>query len=104
MFVAGIHFPGHQYDSTESKRAYFEQALARISAIPGVVNAGTAIAFPIEGGAGTDDVTIPGKPHDKHWTTSFEACSEGYFQTLGLRLLRGRLISSSDIAAARRMP
>ena len=103
MFVAGIHFPGHQYDSTESKRAYFEQALARISAIPGVVNAGTAIALPIEGGAGTDDVTIPGKPHDKHWTTSFEACSEGYFQTLGLRLLRGRLISPSDIAAARRI-
>jgi putative ABC transport system permease protein len=103
MFVADIHFPGHQYDSAESKRAYFEPALARISAIPGVVNAATAIAFPIEGGAGTDDVTIPGKPHDKHWTTSFEACSEGYFQTLGLRLLRGRSISSSDVAAARRI-
>jgi putative ABC transport system permease protein len=103
MFVAGIHFPGHQYDSAESKRAYFEQALAQISAIPGVVNAATAVAFPIEGGASTDDVTIPGEPHDKHWTTSFEACSEGYFQTLGLRLLRGRLISSADIAAARRI-
>jgi putative ABC transport system permease protein len=103
MFVADVHFPGHQYDSAESKRAYFEQALARISSIPGVVNAATAIAFPIEGGAGTDDVTIPGKPHDKHWTTSFEACSEGYFQTLGSRLLRGRLISSSDVASARRI-
>jgi putative ABC transport system permease protein len=103
VFVADVHFPGHQYDSAESKRAYFEQALARISSIPGVVNAATAIAFPIEGGAGTDDVTIPGKPHDKHWTTSFEACSEGYFQTLGSRLLRGRLISSSDVASARRI-
>jgi len=103
MFVADIHFPGHQYDSAESKRAYFEQALARISAIPGVVNAATALGWPIEGGPRTEDVTIPGKPHDKHWTTSFEACSEGYFQTLGSRLLRGRLISSSDVASARRI-
>jgi putative ABC transport system permease protein len=103
MFVADIHFPGHRYDSAESKRAYFEQALARISAIPGVVNAATAIGWPIEGGPRTEDVTIPGKPHDKHWTTSFEACSEGYFQTLGSRLLRGRLISSSDVASARRI-
>jgi len=103
MFVADIHFPGHQYDSAESKRAYFEQALARISAIPGVVSAATALGWPIEGGPRTEDVTIPGKPHDKHWTTSFEACSEGYFQTLGSRLLRGRLISSSDVAPARRI-
>jgi putative ABC transport system permease protein len=103
MFVADIHFPGHQYDSAQSKRAYFEQALARISAIPGVVIAATDLGWPIEGGPRTEDVTIPGKPHDKHWTTSFEACSEGYFQTLGLRLLRGRLISSSDVASGRRI-
>ena len=81
----------------------FEQVLARISAIPGVVNAGTAIAFPIEGGANTDDVTIPGKPHDKRWATGADAVSESYFPTVGLQLLRGRLISASDVSSARRV-
>jgi putative ABC transport system permease protein len=103
LFVGEIHFQGHQYDSVESKRAYFEQSLARISTVPGVVNAATAIAFPVLGGAGSDDVTIPGKPHEKHWETRFEACSEGYFKTVGMQLLRGRLLSSSDVVSGRRV-
>jgi putative ABC transport system permease protein len=102
MLLANIHFSGHQYDSSENKRAYFEQALARVSAIPGVLNAATAIGYPMEsGGPRTEDVTIPGKPHDKHWTTSFEGCSESYFNTLGLKLLRGRVFSSTEVFSAR---
>ena len=98
-----IHFPPHQYDSAESKRAYFEEALARVSALPGVTSAAESWRLPLRGGPTSDDVTIPGKPHDKQWTTAFEACSESYFQTIGVQLLAGRLLSSSDVMGARRV-
>jgi putative ABC transport system permease protein len=46
------------------------------------------------------DVTIPGKPHVDRWTTDFQLCTEGYFRTLGLELLRGRLLSQEDVDRA----
>src|SRR3984957_217137 len=98
-----IHFPAHQYDSADSKRAFFEQLMPRVSRLPGVTSSAVSIGFPFMGGPGSDDVTIPGKPHDKHWTTSFDAVSEDYFSALGLQLLRGRLLSPTDVFGARRV-
>jgi putative ABC transport system permease protein len=103
VLQAEIHFPPRQYDSAESKRAFFDQALPRISALPGVTNVAVSIWLPVTEGPTSDDVTIPGKPHDKYWRTAFEAVSEGYFPTLGLQLLRGRLLSPSDVASGRRV-
>jgi len=100
---AEVHFPAHQYESVESKRGFFEQALSRISTLPGITQAGVSIGFPVLGGPRSNDVTIPGKPHEKHWTTAFEAVSESYFPTLGLQLLRGRLLSASDVSGACRV-
>jgi predicted permease len=103
VLQAEIHFPHRQYDSAESKRAFFDQALPRISALPGVTNVAESIWLPVSDGPTSEDVTIPGKPHDKHWRTAFEAVSEGYFPTLGLQSLRGRLLSPSDVASGRRV-
>ncbi len=101
ILVADIRFPAKGYESAESKRAYFEAALPRLAALPGVTNVATSIGLPLEGGPGTEDVTIPGKPHDEKWMTAIEAVSEGYFPTLGLQLLHGRLLSASEVAGAK---
>ena len=103
LLHARVHFPAHQYESADSKRAFFEQILPRASTLPGVTSAAASIGFPLMGGPRSDDVTIPGKPHDKRWTTGFDAVSEGYFSALGLRLLRGRLLSPTDIFGAHRV-
>jgi putative ABC transport system permease protein len=98
-----IHFPSHAYQSVDGQRDYFDQVLSRVATLPGVTNAAVSFGFPLLGGPRSDDVTIPGKPHEKHWTTAFDGVSEGYFSTVGLQLLRGRLISASDVAGARRV-
>ncbi len=46
-------------------------------------------------------MTIPGIKHAEHWYTRYELCSVGYFETLGLQLHSGRLLSENDIASAR---
>jgi predicted permease len=103
LLHAVVHFPAHQYESADSKRAFFEQLLPRISTLPGVTAAAESVGFPWMGGPRSDDITVPGKPHEKHWTTDFDAVSEGYFAALGLRVLRGRLLSPTDVFGARRV-
>lgn len=103
LLHAEVHFPAHRYDTPDSKRTFFDQALPRVSALPGVTNVAVSIGFPVFGGPRTDDVTIPGKPHEKPWTTSFDAVNESYFSTVGLHLLRGRLLSAADVSGARRV-
>lgn len=103
LIHAEVRFPAQGYDSVEIKRAFFESALARISTLPGVTHAAVAFGLPPLGSPRSDDVTIPGKPHDKLWTTGVDAVNESYFPTVGLQLLRGRLLSASDVSSARRV-
>src|SRR5437879_11760449 len=89
-----------RYDTPVKKKLFFEQILKRVKAVPGVINATVSISVPPLGGAGSY-ITIPGKTHSERWESMVDLCSEGYFQTLGLQLLRGRLLSETDIDSAR---
>ena len=102
IFTAAVQFPQGRYTKAEEKRAFFDQFLGRLNALPGVVSSTELIGLPLLF-APRGDVTIPGKPHREEWTTGIELCSEGYFQTLGLHLLHGRLLTASDIASARKV-
>ncbi len=92
--------PDDRYDATAEKKVFFEQVVQRVKTLPGVITATESLGLPPLGGAGSE-ITILGKPNPEHWNSMVELCSETYFQTLGLRLLRGRLLSESDIDSAR---
>ena len=49
------------------------------------------------------EIDIPGKTHTEKWDAIFQLCSEGYFPTLRLRLLRGRMLTEVDVDGARRV-
>ncbi len=102
IFIADVHFPKDRYAKAEEKRAFFDRLLPQLDSIPGVSSTTELAGMPLFYGP-RSDVTIPGKPHSDKWWTNFELCSEGYFQTFGLHLLRGRLLTSDDIASARKV-
>jgi len=97
---ARLSLPEGRYDTAHEKRAYFEQVLDRVAAIPGVVASAEVTSFPPYS-SGWSEIVVPGKTHSESWGTTFDMCSEGYFQTLGRHLLRGRLLSRSDVELAR---
>ena len=97
---ARLSLPEGRYDTADEKRAYFEKLLDRVAAIRGVIASTEATSFPPYS-SGWSEIVVPGKTHSEPWGTTFDMCSEGYFQTLGRRLLRGRLLSRSDIESAR---
>src|SRR5207247_9914059 len=67
-----------------------------------VVAATETTSLPPYGGIGSE-LEIPGKTHSERWDAIFQVCSEGYFPTLRLRLLRGRTLSETDVNAARKV-
>jgi len=87
-------------NSLEKKNALTRQLLARMQALPGVTSV-SELNNPPPLTSETSDTIIPGKPHAERWETTIDECSEGYFQTLGLPLLRGRLLSVDDVSSAR---
>jgi predicted permease len=86
--------------SLQKKNALTRQLLERMRALPAVTSV-AEFADPPPLKYEVSDTIIPGKAHSIPWETRFEMCSEGYFQTLGLPLLRGRFFSDDDVAAAR---
>jgi putative ABC transport system permease protein len=77
--------------------------LARVRNLPGVQSASSSWTTPLGHAGWNDDVMVPGyhpaRPGDSQ--VSFNQVSDGYFGTMGTRLLSGRDINADDIAGAR---
>src|SRR6266478_2602567 len=84
----------------QRKNALTRQLLDRLLSLPSVTSV-AEMAEPPPLKYEVSDTIIPGKPHTEPWETRFEMCSDGYFQTLGVPLLRGRFFSQDDVSAAR---
>jgi predicted permease len=102
ILVARIPMPRGQYTTAAEKQRFFRTLLDRIHALPGVVVATETTTLPPYGGIGTD-IEIPGKTHTEKWRAIFQLCSEGYFQTLGLRLASGRTFTAAEVDGARKV-
>ncbi|HXJ40221.1 MAG TPA: ABC transporter permease, partial [Bryobacteraceae bacterium] len=101
ILVARLPLPRGQYDRAEQKDRFFQTLLHRLSALPGVVAATETSTLPPYGGI-QSEIEIPGKSHGETWTAIYQLCSEGYFPTLGLRIIQGRPLSAVEVADARK--
>jgi len=102
VLVVRLPLPKEQYKTAAAKQHFFRELLARLYATPGVVAATETSTLPPYGGIGSE-VDVPGKTHSDKWNAIFQLCSEGYFPTLGIRTLRGRLLSDADVNGARKV-
>jgi len=102
ILSARLVFPEGHYKTAVQNKIFFQQVLPRISAVPGVVDAAEAGTLPPFGGP-SSEVTVPGKTHSERWNAMLESCSEGWFRTVGVPLVRGRLLSETDVDSARQV-
>jgi len=102
ILVARLPLPKEQYKTVAAKQHFFRELLGRLYATPGVVAAAETSTLPGFGGI-PSDVEVPGKTHAEKWSAIFQLCSEGYFPTVGIRMLRGRVLSEADVNGARRV-
>jgi predicted permease len=102
LLYARLPFPRGQYQSAADKQKFFRNLLPRLQALPGVVAATETTTIPPFGGI-RSEIDIVGKTHSEKWESIYTLCSEGYFPTLQLRLLRGRVLSEAEVNSARKV-
>ncbi len=94
-----VVLPQAEYGTDELRRAFNEQALARIRALPGVAKAAIASSLPLAGGTPAYSLTVEGEPPPlpgRNPIALFSAISPGYFETLRIPLKRGRAFDEHD--------
>lgn len=102
ILVAAVPLPRGQYDTAAKKQQFFQTLLQRLHALPGVVSAAETTGLPPYGGH-RSGIDIPGQPQTESRDAIFQLCSEGYFPTLGVRLMSGRTLSAVDVNDARKV-
>src|SRR6266496_6307281 len=104
VLTANISLSNAGYKDPSKQAAFFQEAIQRLEALPGVISAGaTTRLAPSQVDDRVVTFSIEGQPvlsrSDRMWTHYF-AISPDYLRTLRIPLLRGRNFLSSDSTQA----
>jgi putative ABC transport system permease protein len=86
-----------RYDETRSHQ-FFDQAVAKVAAIPGVESVALASRVPLQVNANRWEIWIPGRhrPGEHGDTVEVTTVSPEYFTTMGVAIVEGRGFESGD--------
>ncbi len=90
------------YPSKDAALAAHQKILDGLSALPGVTAVSAVSCLPLAGGCSGNTLRVEGRPFDINSgraqpVAMFRAVAGGYFETMGIRLLRGRTIDRRDV-------
>jgi putative ABC transport system permease protein len=100
LLTMRIELRGERYGD-QGRRAFYDECLARVKAVPGVRSAGLTHSLPIAGTSWNQlfiaaDKPVPQRVDLPH--ASLTPVSADYFETMGIRLLKGRRFTAADAA------
>ncbi len=99
VMTARVDLPPASYANNSQRLAFYSRLLERVRSAPGVESVGLGNCPPVSGGCNS---TIIGFEPGRHRVTpdapgiGVHFVSPGYFRTLGIRLVRGRLFTDED--------
>lgn len=98
-----IGLPAVRYDTDERQIAFWNDAVQRLEAIPGVTRAGAIQHLPLGGGGMRITFDVEGRepaaPGEES-ALDVRIVTTGYFEAMGVPLRRGRTFSESDRAGS----
>ena len=101
VLYAQIQHPKN-YVSPNQKTLFLRKVLDRVQTIPGVQFATLTITVPYYS-TGLTDVYVRGREKAESFYAVSELCSEDYFRTLEIPLLRGRFFSKNEVDSAQHL-
>jgi predicted permease len=102
LLTMRVSLGGPKYRQLGPDVAFFDEAIRRITARPGVQSAAAVLSLPVGGGGyylGRGFIR-PGRSHPPEgYNAGYQIVTHGYFRTLGVPVLEGRDFDSRDAAA-----
>jgi putative ABC transport system permease protein len=98
MLTMQVQTPSHRYYDDPARNRFYAQALEAVRNLPGVSQAAFTSQLPLSGDADAYGATIE---RENNRTSVHEAfrygVSPGYFEAMGIPLIRGRLLDARDV-------
>jgi len=94
-----INLPGKKYPDHSDTQRLFDQLLARLRALPGVMASGGVFGLPLSGWIEGQDLELVGAPPLKPGellTADYAQVSPGYFTAMNIPLVQGRDFTERD--------
>ncbi|HEX8457753.1 MAG TPA: ABC transporter permease [Pyrinomonadaceae bacterium] len=106
LLVLDVALPRAKYKDEAARANFYTQAVERVSALPGVQQAGAVNILPLSR-SNTDSVfRVVGRPapeKGREPQANFRVVSPHYLETMGIPLRRGRHLTAADRAGASRV-
>ncbi len=103
LLTMKLALPYAKYREPQQQAAFFQQAMERIKALPGVQSVGAVSDLPLSGDGGVYTFTIEGRPSTSTQddpVAVWRAVNPDYFRTMGMQLRRGREFTERDQPSA----
>ena len=98
ILTAGIELSPGRYEGKDPLVTFYRPLLERVSHLPGVQSAGVIDVLPVQNWGSNGDVHISGQPPyppNQEMLAEQRLVSAGYFDAMGIKLVRGRLLSQA---------
>jgi putative ABC transport system permease protein len=103
LLAADVPLSVTAYAKPEQRYEFYDRLVERAKTLPGVRSAAAASFLPVSGGGGLIHFNITGRPpkspHD-FTAAGYRTMTPNYFETLGVPLLQGRLLTPGDTEKA----
>jgi putative ABC transport system permease protein len=100
LMTFSLYVPTDKYSSRARIVGYWKRVRQELGSVPGVTSVGAVSAGPLFGGIETDEFVMEGKTSTPGSNPSvwYHDTSPGYLETLGVQLVRGRMLNDADVA------
>jgi putative ABC transport system permease protein len=105
VFTARVQLPQVRYDGPEPARAFWQELIERVEALPGASSASLSQIVPLQGNSWENFVFPEGVELEQENGRSvlYHMITPGHFETLGIPVLRGRGFTPADREGAQRV-
>jgi putative ABC transport system permease protein len=99
VLTMNLILPSAKYKDETQRNNFYHDLIQRVQAVPGVESAAVVNYLPLGGSNSSEDYLVEGAPEPSPGQENdgrYRVCTPGYFQMMGISILRGRGFTDED--------